>query len=252
MFLVHRKDIVPDGKRPVLLHGYGGFGFPMLPTFDAVPTVWVEQGGVFALANIRGGGEFGQVWHRAGMLENKQNVFDDFIAAGEWLIANNYTSPSKLALMGQSNGGLLMGAVLTQRPDLFRATLIDFPELDPIRSPKWTENNSPPSLLEWGNAEDPEQFKYLIKYSPYQNVRAGTRYPAVLITSGETDTRVPPQQALKMAALLQHASASKHPVLLPYDRKAGHTGGKPEAELVEQMAMQLAFLFWQLGTEVSD
>jgi prolyl oligopeptidase len=248
-FLVHRKDLVPDGERPALLYGYGGFNVSLTPSFSPVAALWAEAGGVYALANLRGGGEFGEAWHRAGMLENKQNVFDDFIAAAEWLIDNGYTNPGKLAIRGGSNGGLLVGAALTQRPELFQAVLCEFPDLDMVRYYQFTENNNPPALLEYGNAADPEQFQFLYAYSPYQRVQPGARYPAVLLTTGDADTRVPPLQARKMAARLQSATTSGRPILLHYDTKAGHAGGKPFGKIVDDLAMEMAFLFWQLGVK---
>ena len=245
MFLVHKKGLQPDGKLPVLLYGYGGFNVSQTPRFSASAAIWVEQGGVYALANIRGGGEFGEAWHKAGMLDKKQNVFDDFIGAAEWLIKNKYTNPSRLAIQGGSNGGLLVGAALTQRPDLFQAVLCQFPDLDMVGYYRF-KNNNPPALLEYGNASDPAQFKYLYAYSPYQKVKAGEKYPAVLFTTGDQDTRVPPLQARKMTARLQSASTSGKPVLLLYDTKAGHAGGRPLSKIIEDVSLELSFLFWQL------
>jgi prolyl oligopeptidase len=251
MFLVHWKGLKPNGRHPTLLHGYGGFGVSLTPGFSTSTAMWAEQGGVYAVANLRGGGEFGEAWHRAGMLENKQNVFDDFIAAAEWLIANGYTTPSKLAIQGGSNGGLLVGAALTQRPDLFQAVLCTYPDLDMVRYFEFVKGRSgnPPALKEYGNAEDPEQFQFLSAYSPYQRVQPGTTYPAVLLTTGDADTRVPPLQARKMTARLQWATASDRPVLLLYDSKAGHSGGKPFSKAIEDGSRELSFLFWQLGME---
>jgi prolyl oligopeptidase len=245
MFLVHKKGLQPDGKLPVLLYGYGGFNLSQTPRFSAAAAIWAEQGGVYALANIRGGGEFGEAWHKAGMLDKKQNVFDDFISAAEWLIKNKYTNPSRLAIQGGSNGGLLVGAALTQRPDLFQAVLCQFPDLDMIGYYRF-KNNNPPALLEYGNASDPSQFKYLAAYSPYQKVKPGEKYPAVLLTTGDQDTRVPPLQARKMTARLQAASTSGKPVLLLYDTKAGHAGGRPLSKIIEDVSLELTFLFWQL------
>lgn len=245
MFLVHKKGLQPDGKLPVLLYGYGGFNVSQTPRFSSAAAIWVEQGGVYALANIRGGGEFGEAWHKAGMLDKKQNVFDDFIGAAEWLIKNKYTNPSRLAIQGGSNGGLLVGAALTQRPDLFQAVLCQFPDLDMIGYYRF-KNNNPPALLEYGNASDPAQFKYLSAYSPYQKVKPGEKYPAVLFTTGDQDTRVPPLQARKMTARLQAASTSGKPVLLLYDTKAGHAGGRPLSKIIEDVSLELTFLFWQL------
>jgi len=247
MFLVHRKGLKPDGQTPTILYGYGGFNVNLTPNFNTTAAWWIEHGGVYAVANLRGGGEFGEAWHKAGMLANKQNVFDDFIAAAEWLIANKYTNSQKLAIWGGSNGGLLVGSVLTQRPELFRAVICDHPDLDMVRYYKFTKNNNPPALLEYGNAEDPAQFKFLYAYSPYQHVQAGTKYPAVLITSGDADTRVPPEQARKMAARLQADTTSGSPVLLLYDTKAGHSGGRPFSQVVDELSLKLSFLASQLG-----
>jgi prolyl oligopeptidase len=249
MFVTHRKGLALDGRRPTLLYGYGGFNVSLLPGFSALAAWWMEQGGVYAVANLRGGGEFGEEWHRAGMLDKKQNVFDDFIAAAEWLIANRYTEPARLAIRGGSNGGLLVGAALTQRPELFRAVLCDFPDLDMVGYHRF-ENNNPPALLEYGNAALPEQFKFLYAYSPYQKVKAGEKYPAVFFTTGDADTRVPPLQARKMTARLQAATASGRPVALLYDTKAGHAGGRPVGKVIEDQSLQLAFLAAELGMEV--
>jgi prolyl oligopeptidase len=247
MFLVHRKGYKPDGKTPTVLYGYGGFNISLTPNFRTDAAWWVEQGGVYAVANLRGGSEFGEAWHKAGMLDKKQNVFDDFIAAAEWLIKNKYTNSDKLAIWGGSNGGLLMGAVTTQRPDLFRAVICEHPDLDMVRYYKWTRNNNPPALLEYGNAADPQQFKFLYAYSPYQHVQPKTKYPAVLFTSGDADTRVPPEQARKMAARMQADTNSGRPVLLLYDTKAGHSGGRPFSQVVDELSLKMAFLEWQLG-----
>jgi prolyl oligopeptidase len=251
MFLVHRKGLEPDGQLPTLLYGYGGFNVSLTPAFSAKSAVWVEQGGVYAIANLRGGGEFGEAWHRAGMLDKKQNVFDDFVAAAEWLIANKYTNPSRLAIEGASNGGLLVGAALTQRPDLFRAVLCEFPDLDMVGYHRF-KNNNPPALLEYGNAADPGQFKYLYAYSPYQRVKQGVKYPAVMLTTGDADTRVPPLQARKMTARLQSATASDRPIVLLYDTKAGHSGGQPLSKTIDDMSLELTFLAWQLDLDVRD
>ncbi len=251
MFLVHRRGLKPNGKLPTLLYGYGGFNVSLTPNFNTAAALWAEQGGVYAVANLRGGGEFGEAWHKAGMLDKKQNVFDDFIAAAEWLIKNNYTNPSKLAIQGGSNGGLLVGAALTQRPELYQAVLCEFPDLDMIGYYRF-KNNNPPALLEYGNASDPEQFKFLAAYSPYQKVKLGTKYPAAFFTTGDADTRVPPLQARKMTARLQAATASGRPVVLLYDTKAGHAGGRPLSKIIEDLSLEIAFLFWQLGLDQSS
>ncbi len=245
MFVIHRRGLALDGNIPTLLYGYGGFAVSILPEFSATAAWWLEQGGVYAVANIRGGNEFGEAWHRAGMLANKQNVFDDFIAAASWLIENRYTSSEKLAIQGASNGGLLVGAALTQRPDLFRAVLCEFPDLDMIGYWRFP-NNNPPALLEYGDASKPDQFKFLRAYSPYQRVTPGTRYPAVLLMTGDADTRVPPLQARKMTARLQAATTSGYPVLLLYDTKAGHAGGRPLSKVIDDESLEMAFLAWQL------
>lgn len=254
MYLVHSKGLVLNGKIPTLLYGYGGFNASLTPRFNARAAVWVELGGVYAMANLRGGSEFGERWHRAGMLENKQNVFDDFIAAAEWLIKEGYTNPEKLAIHGVSNGGLLVASTLTQRPGLFRAVLCGFPDLDMVRFYTFTENNNLPALHEYGNATIPKQFEFLRAYSPYQNVKDDTAYPAVMLTSGDLDTRVPPLQARKMTARLQAATTSGYPVILYYVPKAGHAGGqgKPFSKMLDDTAMELAFLLSQLGVEEGD
>ncbi len=246
MFLVHKKNLELDGNNPVLLYGYGGFNVSIKPQFSTYNAVFIENGGIYALANIRGGSEFGEEWHRAGMLGNKQNVFDDFIAAAEWLISEKYTNPAKLAIRGGSNGGLLVGACMTQRPDLYQAVLCEYPDLDMIGYYRF-ENNNPPALMEYGDASNPDHFDFLAAYSPYQNVQKGTDYPAVLFITGDADTRVPPLQARKMTARMQYATISDQPILLLYDTKAGHSGGKPHGKWVEDTALELGFLFWQLG-----
>jgi prolyl oligopeptidase len=246
MFIVLRKGLALDGRAPALLYGYGGFAVSITSAFSTTAAWWIEQGGVYAVANIRGGSEYGETWHKAGMLSHKQNVFDDFIAAAEWLVANRYTTPARLAIRGASNGGLLMGAALTQRPELFRAVLCEFPDLDMIGYWRFP-NNNPPALLEYGDASKADQFKYLFAYSPYQKVMPGTPYPAVLFMTGDADTRVPPLQARKMTARVQAATTSGRPVLLLYDTKAGHAGGRPEGKIVEDQALEMSFLAWQLG-----
>jgi prolyl oligopeptidase len=247
MFLIHRKGLRPDGQTPTILYGYGGFNVSITPHFNPSAAWWIEHGGIYAVANIRGGGEFGEEWHRAGMLDKKQNVFDDFIAAAEWLIQKRYTNLRKLAIWGGSNGGLLVGAVLTQRPDLFQAVVCWHPDLDMVRYYKYTRNNNPPALLEYGNAAIADQFKYLYAYSPYEHVRPGTKYPAVLLTSGDADTRVPPEQTRKMTARLQAATSSDRPVMILYDTKAGHSGGTPLSTVIEDSTLELTFVAWQLG-----
>ncbi|MDE2805631.1 MAG: prolyl oligopeptidase family serine peptidase [Gemmatimonadota bacterium] len=249
MYLAHRRGYEPDGDTPTLLYGYGGFNSNNMPRFNNGAAAWMEQGGVYALATLRGGGEFGEEWHRAGMLENKPNVFDDFIAAAEWLIANGYTNPDRLAIRGVSNGGLLVGSALTKRPDLYRAVFCGLPDLDMVRFYQFTDSNNMPALLEYGNAAVAEEFEVLRTFSPYQNVRDRVAYPAVMLTQGDLDTRVPPLQARKMAARLQAASSSGLPVILDYDTRAGHAGGRTFSRGVRNTAMELAFLLGQLGVE---
>ena len=244
MFLMYRKGTKMDGNNPTLLTGYGGFNINITPYFSASAALWADQGGVFAEPNLRGGGEFGEEWHRAGKLDKKQNVFDDFISAAEWLINNHYTQPSKLAIEGGSNGGLLVGAALTQRPDLFRAVVCAYPLLDMLRYQKFFVAKY--WVSEYGSADDPAQFKYLYAYSPYQHVVPGTRYPAVLFVTGDGDTRVAPLHARKMTALLQADTGSDLPVLLHYDTEAGHSQGVSVTKSIDQVTDSLGFLFWQL------
>lgn len=247
MFLVHAKGLKLDGNNPTFLTGYGGFNLSRTPTFTASAALWVERGGVFALPSLRGGGEFGEAWHQAGMLDKKQNVFDDFISAAEWLIAKNYTRPAKLAIAGGSNGGLLVGAAMTQRPELFQAVVCSVPLLDMLRYHKFLVARF--WVPEYGSSEDASQFRYIHAYSPYHHVKPGTKYPAVLMVSGDSDTRVDPLHARKMTALLQAstASGSDRPVLLHYDTKSGHSGGKPITKQIDDATDEYAFLCWQLG-----
>jgi prolyl oligopeptidase len=203
------------------------------------------MGGVFAEPNLRGGGEFGEKWHRAGMFEKKQNVFDDFIAAAEWLVANHYTEPGKIAIEGVSNGGLLVGAAITQRPDLFGAAVCGYPLLDMLRYQKFKVGSY--WVTEYGSADDPNPFAYLRLYSPYQNVHKGTKYPAVLFMSGDFDTRVDPLHARKMTALMQASTAGDKPILLKYDTKSGHSGGKPVNQQIDDDADWISFLWQEVG-----
>ena len=238
-----------DGSNPMLLYGYGGYGLSMEPTFDPVLLAWLEQGAVYAVAHIRGGGEFGDAWHRAGNLTRKQTVFDDFIACAERLIEIGYTTPERLAIMGASNGGLLMGAVLTQRPELFRAVAANVGVLDSLRVEQ--DDNGVFNVTEFGTVADPDQFRALLAYSPTANVRDGVAYPAVLLSTGANDPRVDPYHSRKMAALLQAATSSGSPVLLRTTDRAGHGMGSSVNETVALRSDQLAFLFDQLGQRVS-
>jgi prolyl oligopeptidase len=249
MFVVAKKGLELNGKNPTLLNGYGGFNVSSTPAFSRGLFVWLEHGGVFAVANLRGGAEFGEDWHRAGMLENKQNVFDDFIAAAEYLVAQKYTDKEHLAIQGGSNGGLLMGAVMTQRPDLFKAVICQVPLLDMLRYQNFQIAKL--WIPEYGSAENPEQFKWLYAYSPYHHVKAGTTYPATLFMTADTDTRVDPMHAKKMAALLQAEAANgpERPILLRIEPKAGHGAGKPVSKLIEEGTDVWSFLFWQLGVK---
>ena len=245
MFLFSKKGVKRDGGNPVWLTAYGGFDVNVTPDFERVLLVWVEHGGVVAEPNLRGGGEFGEEWHRAGMFEKKQNVFDDFIAAAEFLIAEKYTTPEKLAIEGGSNGGLLVGAALTQRPELYQAVVCEYPLEDMLRFQKFLDG--PYWVAEYGSAEKEEQFPYLYAYSPYQHVKAGVKYPAVLFITGDGDTRVAPLHARKMAARLQAATGSERPILLMYDTKSGHSGGRPVNKQIEEGTETVSFLMWQLG-----
>src|SRR6185436_10736592 len=245
MFVAHKKGLPLDGRRPTLLTGYGGFNLSQNPGFSQRAAFWIENGGVYALPNLRGGGEFGEAWHKAGMLANKQNVFDDFIGAAEWLIANKYTSPERLAIYGGSNGGLLVGAAMTERPELFGAVVCSYPLLDMLRYHRFLVARF--WVPEYGSSEDKAQFDVLRAYSPYQNVKPGTKYPSVLFVTGDSDTRVDPLHARKMTALMQATTGSDRPVLLLYDTKSGHSGGKPASRTIDDLTDQYSYLFWQLG-----
>src|SRR3989449_1059587 len=250
MFLVRRKDSRLTGDVPTFLTGYGGFNVSRAPVYSAGVAAWVEAGGLFALPNLRGGGEYGETWHRAGMLQNKQNVFDDFYAAAEALIARGWTNPEHLAIAGGSNGGLLVGAALTQRPELFSAVYCAVPLLDMLRYQNFRIARF--WIAEYGSAEDPEQARWLRKYSPYHNVRAGVHYPPVLITTAEGDSRVDPMHARKMAALLQaQGEDPESVVLLRVDRDAGHGIGKPLDKQVDDFADQYAFIAWRTGLRLN-
>ena len=251
MFVVSKKGLKKDGHNPTLLTGYGGFNVSLTPAFSRSAYLWMEHGGVYAVANLRGGAEFGEDWHRAGMLDKKQNVFDDMIAAAEHLISEKYTDKNHLAIQGGSNGGLLMGAMITQRPDLFRAVVCQVPLLDMLHyqdfqiAKLW--------VPEYGNPESPEQFKWLYAYSPYHHVKAGTEYPAILFMTADFDTRVDPMHAKKMAALMQaeakNGASKTRPILLRIESKAGHGVGKPVTKQIEEFTDIYEFLFWQLGVK---
>lgn len=242
MFLTYKKGLVLDGNNPALLYGYGGFDISQTPSFWLSKLVWLEHGGIFVVANLRGGGEYGQPWHEAGMLERKQNVFDDFIAAAEWLIENKYTSSQKLAIEGGSNGGLLVAACMLQRPELYGAVLCEVPVIDMLRYHKFTVGRYWTS--EYGNAEtDPAHFAFMYAYSPLHNVREGVTYPPTLIATADTDDRVVPMHAKKFAATLQTADSGTNPLLLRVETKAGHGAGKPTSKIINELSDIYAFLF---------
>ena len=245
MFITRRKDMKLEGKNPCLLYGYGGFQINMTPGFSPAALMFVEQGGIYCVANLRGGSEYGESWHRGGMLENKQNVFDDFIAAAEYLIANKYTSSDKLAINGGSNGGLLVGACEVQRPDLYAVCLPQVGVLDMLRYHKFTIGWG--WAVEYGSSENEEQFGYIYKYSPLHNIREGVKYPATLVMTADHDDRVVPAHSFKFAAQLQHCQAGEAPVLIRIESKAGHGAGKPTSKRIDEAADMYAFLFQNIG-----
>ena len=245
MFLIHRKDVQLDGNNPTILYGYGGFNVSLTPAFSSSRAVWLELGGVLAIPNLRGGGEYGEEWHRDGMLLKKQNVFDDYVAAARWLIDNKWTSPDKLAIYGGSNGGLLVGAAMTQAPELFRAVVCAVPLLDMVRYHLFGSGKT--WIPEYGSADDAEQFKAIYAYSPYHRVKDGVAYPALLMMSADHDDRVDPNHARKFTALIQHATSSDRPALLRIEKMAGHGGADLVKQQVEQNADLYAFLIQQLG-----
>ncbi len=247
MFLFYKKGLKLDGSNPALMTAYGGFDVSETPAFRDDAVVWAEHGGVFALPALRGGGEFGEAWHHAGMLEKKQNVFDDFFAAAEWLTANHYTRPERLAIIGRSNGGLLMGAAMTQRPDLFGAIVCGYPLLDMVRYQKFLVARF--WVPEYGSSDDPKQFPFLYAYSPCHHVVNGTKYPAVLFLTGDSDTRVAPLHARKMTAQMQAAQGGDKPILLMYDTKLGHSEGRPVGKIIEEDTDVLQFLFAEVGAK---
>jgi len=250
MFVAHRKGLALDGNTPTLLYGYGGFNAALTPTFSIPNLVWMDMGGVYAMPNLRGGGEYGKEWHEAGRKLHKQNVFDDFIAAAEWLIANKYTRSEKLAISGASNGGLLIGACMTQRPELFGAALPAVGVLDMLRFQKHTIGWA--WVSDYGCSDNPEEFRCLYAYSPLHNLKPGTKYPATLITTGDHDDRVVPSHSFKFAAALQRVHASPTtPTLIRIETRAGHGAGKPTAKIIEEQADKLAFLARVLGMDDS-
>ncbi len=248
MFITAKKGLKLDGQNPVLLYAYGGFNISLTPAFSVGNAVWLEMGGVYAQPNLRGGGEYGEEWHKAGTLAQKQNVFDDFIAAAEWLIANKYTSPSKLAIRGGSNGGLLVGACMTQRPDLYGATLPAVGVMDMLRFHKFTIGWAWTS--DYGSSDDPQMFKAIYAYSPLHNLKPGTKYPPTLITTADHDDRVVPGHSFKFAATLQADQAGPAPVLIRIETKAGHGAGKPISKQIEETADSWAFVARNLNMPV--
>lgn len=245
MFITHRKGLKRDGSNPLYLYGYGGFNASLTPYFSISTTVWLEHGGVLAVPNLRGGGEFGEEWHKAGTQERKQNVFDDFIAAAEYLIHEGYTNPHRLAIAGGSNGGLLIGAVVNQRPDLFAVALPAVGVMDMLRFHKFTIGSA--WVYDYGSSDDSAQFKALYAYSPLHNIKPGTHYPATLVTTADHDDRVVPGHSFKYAATLQAAQAGDAPVLIRIETKAGHGAGKPTAKVIAEEADKWAFVMANLG-----
>lgn len=245
MFIVHKKDIPMKGKNPTLLYGYGGFNISLTPSFSATRLLWLEQGGILAIANLRGGGEYGEKWHLAGTKLNKQNVFDDFIAAAEYLINNKYTSPDLLAIQGGSNGGLLVGAVTNQRPELFKVALPAVGVMDMLRFHKFTIGWS--WVTDYGSSENEEEFKALYAYSPIHNIKENTNYPAILVTTADHDDRVVPAHSFKYIATLQEKCKGPNPVLIRIETQAGHGGGKPISKIIEETADIYAFTFYNMG-----
>ena len=245
MFITRRKDMKLDGKNPCLLYGYGGFQINLTPGFNPSALMFVEQGGVYCVANLRGGSEYGEAWHKAGMLENKQNVFDDFIAAAEYLIAQKYTSSERLAINGGSNGGLLVGACEVQRPDLYAVCLPQVGVMDMLRYHKFTIGWG--WAVEYGSSDNEEQFPYIYAYSPLHNIKEGVKYPATLVMTADHDDRVVPAHSFKFAAQMQHCQAGEAPVLIRIESKAGHGAGKPTSKRIDEAADMYAFLFQNIG-----
>ncbi len=250
MFISHHKDVVPDGKRPTLLYGYGGFNISIKPSFQTTRLAWMEMGGIYAVANLRGGGEYGEQWHQAGTKLHKQNVFDDFIAAAEYLIAEGYTNSGKLAIFGGSNGGLLVGAVTNQRPDLFAAAIPAVGVMDMLRFHEFTAGRF--WVDDYGSSQNPEQFTALYAYSPYHNVKQGAHYPAILVTTADTDDRVVPGHSFKYAAAMQSAQAGDAPVLIRIETRAGHGAGVPTDKIIQQYADRWAFLVRNLNMRLPE
>jgi prolyl oligopeptidase len=250
MFIVSKKGIKLDGSNPTYLYGYGGFNVPLTPAFSVANLAWVEMGGVYAMANLRGGGEYGEAWHKAGTKLQKQNVFDDFIGAAEWLVANKVSSPAKLSIGGGSNGGLLVGATMIQRPDLFAAAIPAVGVLDMLRFQKFTIGWAWTS--DYGSSDNPDEFKALYKYSPLHNLKQGSCYPATMVVTADHDDRVVPAHSFKFAAAAQAAQGGANPILIRIDTKAGHGAGKPTAKQIEEVTDRWGFLSKALGMKVQD
>jgi prolyl oligopeptidase len=250
VFLTYKKGIKLNGSNPLLLYGYGGFNIPVTPSFSVSNAFFMEQGGIYAVVNLRGGSEYGEKWHKAGMLEKKQNVFDDFIATAETLIAKGYTSREKLAIRGASNGGLLIGAVMTQRPDLCKVALPAVGVMDMLRFHRFTVGWG--WTVEYGNADSASQFPFIYKYSPYHNLRPGVKYPATLVTTADHDDRVVPAHSFKFAARLQEYNGGIDPVLIRIETNAGHGAGKPTSKQIDEAADIWSFVMQNLGMHYDE
>ncbi|MFB6306036.1 MAG: prolyl oligopeptidase family serine peptidase [Flavobacteriales bacterium] len=245
MFIVHKKGLEKNGENPTLLYGYGGFNINITPNFNPFRLLLLKKGGIYASANIRGGGEYGEKWHKQGMLLNKQNVFDDFISAGKYLVDNGYTSKEKLAIEGASNGGLLVGACMTQRPDLFAVAIPRVGVMDMLRYHKFTAGAG--WVPEYGSSESPKHFKNLYSYSPLHNIKKGEKYPATLVMTADHDDRVVPAHSFKFISALQEKHAGKDPVLIRIETRAGHGAGKPTSKIIEENRDKWTFIFENLG-----
>ena len=248
MFIVHKKDLKMDSSNPTYLYGYGGFNVNLSPSFSTSRIILLENGGIFAMPNLRGGGEFGEDWHQAGMLNKKQNVFDDFIAAAEYLISEKYTSKEKLAIAGGSNGGLLVGACMTQRPDLFAAAFPAVGVMDMLRYHKFTVGKG--WIPEYGSSDNPEDFKNLLAYSPLHNLKPDVAYPATMVTTADHDDRVVPAHSFKFAAQLQKSHTGDNPVIIRIETNAGHGAGKPTSKIIDEEADRWSFLFYNTNAPV--
>jgi prolyl oligopeptidase len=249
MFLTYKKGIKLDGQNPTMMYAYGGFDISLTPFFSVPDVVWLEMGGIYAQPNLRGGGEYGEEWHLAGTHAKKQNVFDDFIGAAEWLIANKYTCTPKLAIRGASNGGLLVGAALTQRPDLFGATLPEVGVMDMLRFHKFTIGWAWTS--DYGSSDNADDFKALYAYSPLQNLKPGTKYPPTMVSTADHDDRVVPGHSFKFAATMQADQAGPAPVLIRIETKAGHGAGKPISKIIDETADEWSFVARNLNMNVT-